>query len=65
MSVSTHSRAEAAALETIRTATVEAIVSTHSRAEAAARKRNHECLLMLVSTHSRAEAAAGVVFINK
>ncbi len=55
--VSTHSRAEAAAVKSY---TIYKLyhVSTHSRAEAAAWKVTILQTTMMVSTHSRAEAAA-------
>ena len=57
VTVSTHSRAEAAAKAP--TEIIEkADVSTHSRAEAAAVKEHYAIKYPNVSTHSRAEAAA-------
>ena len=55
--VSTHSRAEAAALVELNLIQ-NAFVSTHSRAEAAAGRTHPDRDLAKVSTHSRAEAAA-------
>ena len=55
--VSTHSRAEAAAVG-VKLLRVEVIVSTHSRAEAAANEIGYTLKKCGVSTHSRAEAAA-------
>ena len=59
LSVSTHSRAEAAArrAEAIK---CNQVVSTHSRAEAAAGFNDDPECGFAVSTHSRAEAAAGM-----
>ncbi len=57
-SVSTHSRAEAAAAPEYRDQNHPYDVSTHSRAEAAALIRLLDCQHLMVSTHSRAEAAA-------
>ena len=59
-SVSTHSRAEAAAPHLLGLPSTRITVSTHSRAEAAA---NGDVIVLgglAVSTHSRAEAAAYV-----
>ena len=57
LTVSTHSRAEAAAFKRLGIGYVE-IVSTHSRAEAAAHGGVVWYPEKAVSTHSRAEAAA-------
>ena len=56
-SVSTHSRAEAAAIVVLFGFRL-SLVSTHSRAEAAAHQSQLNVRTEAVSTHSRAEAAA-------
>ena len=61
ITVSTRSRAEAAATKHLNLQWQEA-VSTHSRAEAAAKYQLNTLRFSIVSTHSRAEAAAYRIF---